>query len=192
MAADPKLTFRPLNSDTWDDFERLFGERGAYGGCWCMYWRLSPADFKAGKGQGNRQAILDLARSDRPPGILAYDGELAIGWCAIAPREEFSALSRSRVLKPLDDRPVWSVSCFFIDRRYRRHGVSVPLLEAAVAFAATQGAKIVEGYPIEPASDDYPATYAWYGIAKTFERAGFEECARRSSTRPIMRRTLGE
>lgn len=155
-----------------------------------MYWRLAPRDFKAGKGSGNRQAILDLARSQRPPGVLAFDGDVAVGWCALAPREAYSALERSRILKPIDDRPVWSVSCFFIDRKYRRSGVSLPLLNAAVEFAASQGAKIVEGYPVEPASDDYPATYAWYGIAKTFERAGFEECARRSPTRPIMRKTL--
>ena len=191
MVNQQKLTFRPLTAATWEDFERLFGERGAYGGCWCMCWRLTPGEFKAGKGPGNRQAMLDLARSDRPPGILAYDGDTAIGWCAIAPREEYSALGRSRILKPVDDRPVWSVSCFFIDRKYRRHGVSVPLLEAAVNLAKSQGAKIVEGYPVEPASDDYPSTYAWYGIARTFQRAGFEECARRSPTRPIMRRNLG-
>ncbi len=192
MARSPNLSFRPLTADTWDDFERLFGERGAYGGCWCMYWRLAPRDFRTGKGAGNRQAMFDLARSGRPPGILAHDGDTAVGWCALAPREEYPALARSRILKPVDDRPVWSVSCFFMDRRYRRRGVSVPLLEAAVDYARSQGATIVEGYPVEPTSEDYPAAYAWYGIAKTFERAGFSECGRRSPTRPIMRRQLGK
>ena len=189
---DPKnLRFRPLDADCWDDFEQLFGERGACGGCWCMVWRLTPREFRAGKGRGNRQAMLDLARSGRSPGVLAYDGAAAVGWCAIAPREEYSALERSRILKPVDAQAVWSVSCFFIDRKYRRTGVSVPLLEAAVEFARSQGARIVEGYPVEPAVDDYPAAYAWYGIAKTFLRAGFAECARRSPTRPVVRKVLG-
>jgi len=156
-----------------------------------MHWRLTPREFKARKGGGNRQAMRRLARSERAPGILAYDAENPIGWCAIAPREEYSALDRSRVLKPIDDQPVWSVSCFYIDKAYRRQGVSVKLLDAAVKYAKSNGARIVEGYPVEPKKDNYPAVFAWTGTTKTFKRAKFQEYVRRSSTRPIMRREIG-
>ncbi len=155
-----------------------------------MFWRSPPREFKAGKGHGNRMAIRRLARSDRPPGILAYDGDTAVGWCAIAPREDYPALARSRILKPVDDRSVWSVSCFFIDKCYRRQGVSVSLLNAAVEFAESHGAKIVEGYPVEPTTEKFYAADAWTGFARAFKRARFVECARRSPTRPIMRRVI--
>jgi len=155
-----------------------------------VLWRKTPAEFKEQKGNGNRKSMQRLAQSKRSPGILAYDGNNPIGWCAIAPRKDYPALSRSRVLKPIDDQPVWSVSCFFIDKAHRKQGLSAKLLEAAVNYAKTQGAKIVEGYPVEPVKDNYPSVYAWVGLAKTFKKAKFKECARRSPTRPIMRREI--
>ena len=125
--------------------------------------------------------------SGKEPGLLAYDDGEAVGWCAVAPSEEYSRLARSRVLKPVGDKEVWSVVCFFIRSPYRKKGVSSGLLKAAVEFAAERGAKIVEGYPIEPKSDSYPPVYAWTGFASAFKKAGFKEVARRSLTRPIMR-----
>lgn len=190
MTKSEAITFRPLDRDNWKDLESLFGERGASGGCWCMFWRGTRAEFEAGKGDDNRRSLRRLARSGKPPGILAYAGDTAVGWCAIAPREDYPGLARSRILKPVDEQAVWSVSCFFIDRAFRKQGLSVRLLEAALDYAATQGAQIVEGYPVEPREGNYPAVYAWTGLAKTFQHAGFSECARRSPTRPIMRRRI--
>lgn len=155
-----------------------------------MLWRLSAADFKAQKGEGNRKAMKRLAESRIAPGILAYKAREQIGWCAIAPRQEYPKLGRSRILKPVDEQAVWSVSCFFIDKAHRKSGVSVKLLDAAVKCAASNGAKIVEGYPVEPEQKNYPAVFAWTGLSKTFKRAQFKECARRSTTRPIMRRKI--
>ncbi len=155
-----------------------------------MLWRTTPTEFKLQKGEGNRKSMQRLARAPRAPGVLAFADGHAVGWCAIAPREDYPALGRSRVLKPVDDQPVWSVSCFFIDRRCRQQGLSLQLLEAAVDYATSQGAKIVEGYPVEPTTANYPAVYAWVGLASTFKKAGFRECARRSPTRPIMRREI--
>ena len=138
-------------------------------------------------GDGNKKIFKKLVMSGKEMGVLAYaDGE-AVGWCAVAPREEYSRLARSRVLKPVDDKEVWSVVCFFIRSAYRKKGISAGLLKAAVEFADERGAKIVEGYPIEPKSDTYPPVYAWTGFASAFKKAGFKEVARRSSTRPIMR-----
>ncbi len=166
----------------------LFGERGACGGCWCMFWRLSRKQYEQQKGGGNRSAMKALVASGEVPGILAFHNKRAVGWCSIAPREAYPALTRSRILRPVDDRPCWSVACLFINRIFRKKGVATQLLRAAVEFARSQGAKIVEGYPVEPKSDKpIPPAFAWTGIPKSFARAGFTEVTRRSPARPIMR-----
>jgi GNAT superfamily N-acetyltransferase len=126
-----------------------------------------------------------------PPGVLAYSGKQAIGWCAIAPRDQYIALTRSRVLAPVDDRPVWSVSCLFVACSHRRQGVSVKLIRAAARFARDHGARAVEGYPVEPYSTTMPAAFAWTGLVSAFRRAGFKEVVRRSKTRPIVRLEWG-
>ena len=182
-----RLTFHPLTPARWADFERLFGERGACGGCWCMWWRLKRSVFDKQKGAGNKRAMKAIVRKGEVPGIIAYAGKEPIGWCSVAPRDDFSALERSRILKPVDEQPVWSVVCFFVERAHRSSGVSVELLKAAVAHAKRHGARIVEGYPVEPKQDRMPDAFAWFGLASAFERAGFKEVARRSPTRPIMR-----
>ncbi|MFC2133798.1 GNAT family N-acetyltransferase [Bacteroidota bacterium] len=181
------ISFNELTKETWPDFEKLFGEKGACGGCWCMTWRLLSKDFEAGKGHGNKKAMKSLVNRGRNIGIIAYENNEPVGWCSVAPREDFIRLEKSRMLKPIDDKPVWSVSCLFIAKSHRRRGVSVKLLEAALKFAKKKGAKIVEGYPTEPYNESIPAAFAWTGIPSSFEEAGFKEAARRSKTRPIMR-----
>jgi GNAT superfamily N-acetyltransferase len=182
--------FRALTPDRWSDLEQLFGDRGACGGCWCMWWRLKRSTFNAQKGQKNKAAFKAVVDSGDAPGILAYSNGTPIGWCAIAPRETYPALERSRVLKRIDDKPVWSVVCLFIARPYRRKGVSIELLKAATEYAGKRGGRIVEGYPVEPRKDEMPDAFAWTGLASAFLKAGFVECERRSDTRPIMRRKV--
>ncbi|MEP6920409.1 MAG: GNAT family N-acetyltransferase [bacterium] len=181
------IQFHPATASRWADLEELFGERGACGGCWCMFWRLPRKTFDSGKGAANKRALKKLVSEEREPGILAYLGNEPIAWCAIAPRAEYSALERSRILKPVDDKSVWSVSCLFIRKPYRRQGVSAKLLGAAVAFAATHGAQVVEGYPVEPSMEKMPDPFLWHGIPSAFMKAGFKEVLRRSKSRPIMR-----
>lgn len=182
---DP-LSFKPLTTDTWKAFEELFGPRGACGGCWCMTWRLQKAAFDEGKGDGNRKAFQKLVKKNEPVGMLAFSGETPAGWCAVAPREKYIRLERSRALKPVDEIPVWSVSCFFVAKAFRRKGLSVKLLKATLAYAKEHGATVVEAYPIEP-KDDLPDVFAWTGIRSTFTRAGFREVMRHTPARPIMR-----
>lgn len=182
-----ELKFQPTTSARWSDVEELFGERGACGGCWCMFWRLPRKQFDAGKGSANKQAFKTIVRSGAEPGVVAYHGDEPIGWCAIAPREEYVALERSKILQPIDDQPVWSISCLFIKKPYRRQGVSSKLLRAAVDFAANHGARIVEGYPVEPSMEKMPDPFLWHGVPSAFRKAGFKEVFRRSKSRPIMR-----
>lgn len=186
----PKLSFKPLTPDRWDDFCTLFGDRGACGGCWCMWWRKPRSQFEKDKGAANKRSMKRLVDSGDSPGIIAYAGTEPVGWCAVAPRADYPVLLRSRVLKPVDDQPVWSVVCFFVARSHRRQGVGVRLLKAAVKHAAGLGARVVEGYPVEPKKDAMPDAFAWTGLASLFKRAGFVEVLRRSDTRPIMRFTV--
>lgn len=191
-AAAPSIDspeFHPLTPDRWGDLEALFGERGACGGCWCMAWRLKRADFDEGKGAANRTAFRKIVQQGPPPGVLAYVEGEPVGWCALAPRETYVTLANSRVLKPIDDQPVWSVSCFFVRRDLRGRGVGVALLRAACEFAAGQGARIVEGYPVEPTMKPMPAAFAWVGVPALFRKAGFREAKRASEARRIMRWT---
>lgn len=181
------LKYHPLTDDRWTDFETLFGERGACGGCWCMWWRLTNAVFNRQKGEGNRKAMKTIVASGEVPGLLAYADGRPVGWCSVAPREKFLRLERSRILKRIDDVPVWSVVCFFVDKRHRSQGVSVGLLRAAVAYAKERGGKIVEGYPVDPKKPRIPDLFGYHGLVSTFKKVGFEECLRRSESRPIMR-----
>jgi GNAT superfamily N-acetyltransferase len=122
--------------------------------------------------------------------VLAYSADEPVGWVAVAPREVYLRLEKSRVLARVDDLPVWSISCLFIAKPYRRRGVSVALIGAATEFARSHGARVVEAYPVVPYSDAMPAAFAWTGTESAYERAGFREVARRSAARPMMRREL--
>lgn len=184
------IRVEPLTVDRWGDFETLFGPRGACGGCWCMLWRLKRSVFEQQKGAENRAAMQALVASGEIPGLLAYVNGEAVGWCAVARRESYPALERSRILKRFDDLPVWSISCLFVAKAYRNRGISVHLLKAACKHVQQQGGSIVEGYPVVPKKNPMPAVFAWTGLASAFLHAGFVEVARHSLTRPIMRFAL--
>jgi GNAT superfamily N-acetyltransferase len=180
-----------VTADRWRDFEKLFGPRGACGGCWCMAWRLSRSEFEKNKGESNRRSMKRIIGKNKIPGILGYLRGEPVGWCSVCPREVYPALERSRVLARIDEKPVWSVTCLFIARGFRGKGVSVAMLKAAVEHVGRMGGKIVEGYPVEPTRGEMPAAFAWTGTARAFVRAGYAEAARRSRTRPIMRAVAG-
>jgi GNAT superfamily N-acetyltransferase len=155
-----------------------------------MWWRLKRSEWTRNKGEGNRLAMKELVESGRTPGILAYDGDLAVGWCAVEPRENYPVLENARTLKAIDDRKVWSVTCFFVRKEYRKKGVSVALLKAAAKHVRQQGGKLIEGYPVVPSKNSMPDAFAWTGLLASFEKAGFKECARPSATRRVVRRSL--
>jgi GNAT superfamily N-acetyltransferase len=184
-----KLTVHPLTPARWRDFEKLFGKNGACAGCWCLWWRLPRKQWNEQKGAGNRRAMRTIVRGNRKPGLIAYaDGE-PVGWCALSPRECYPRLETSRLLSPVDDQPVWSVTCFFVAKEHRRRGITVALLKGAGAFAKKNGATILEGYPSEPAKNQADV-FVYTGLASAFRKAGFKEVARRSPTRPIFRMQL--
>jgi GNAT superfamily N-acetyltransferase len=155
-----------------------------------MYWRLPRSRYDAGKGAPNKRALRSIVAAGKPSGLIGYRDQEPVGWIAVAPRPDYEGLGRSRILQPVDDQPVWSVTCFFIARKHRGTGVSVALLESAARHARRKGARILEGYPTEPRSGRMADVFAFTGTAAAFQRAGFREVARRSATRPIMRLDL--
>jgi GNAT superfamily N-acetyltransferase len=181
------LQFQPLTMDRWPDFEALFGPQGAYGGCWCMWWRSTRREFAQRGNEGNRQAMKALVQSGQIPGIMAYHQGQPVGWCSVAPREQYGALERSPVLKRLDDTSVWSLVCFFVADDYRGQKVAKSLIQAAVEYVRSQGGQVVEAYPTQPDDGRLPTVSSFMGVPAIFERAGFEECARPSKRKVIMR-----
>ncbi|MBP1675157.1 MAG: family acetyltransferase [Bacteroidetes bacterium] len=183
-----QLTVEPVTIKNWNKFIMLFGEKGACGNCWCMYYRLSKADFQKGKAnEGNKKAIKEIIWEGKPVGLVALLKDKPIAWCAFAPREDFIKLEKSRIHKRIDNKDVWSIPCLFIDKHYRRSGVSVQLLKGAIKYAKGVGIKIIEAYPAIPTQDKIPDSFAWVGLYKSFERAGFKIVDRKSKNRPMVR-----
>ncbi len=183
-----KFTVRPLTPDLWPALEDLFGKNGACNGCWCMYWRLGPAYFERAR-SNNRSALRKIVRQGPPPGLLAFDGEKAVGWCQLTPRDDLGWLNRKRAFERVDALQVWSISCFFVRRGYRRQGVMSELIAAALKAAKRAKAPALEAYPVDttrPGSTQNVFT----GMASAFKRLGFKTVARREPTRPLMRHDL--
>lgn len=178
-----RLTVRPVTPDLWPALEDLFGELGACNGCWCMYWRIGAAYRKRPRSK-NKSDFRDVVKQGPPPGLLAFDGDLAVGWCQITPRDALPQLDRNWRLKRVDNVPVWSISCFYVQKGYRRKGVSRALIAAAVRAAKNAGAPAVEAYPFDRALS--PSSTST-GFASTFEKAGFKTVARHFPPQPIMR-----
>ncbi len=185
----PRLTFRPATPDRWADLEALFGSNGACGGCWCQFWKQSPAEYRAGKGETNRRLLRRSVKRGERPGLLAYVGDEPVGWVAVEPRARYARLAISRNLPVVDERPTWSIPCFFVARSRGGQGLSGRLLAAAVAWARSQGAPAVEGYPID-SRGPLARTFLYTGAFSTFVKAGFKEVARKARTRPVVKKEL--
>lgn len=155
-----------------------------------MWWRQTAKEFAAAKGDRNREAFRSLVLSGAQPGILAYAKDVPVGWCAVAPRGEYPRLARSRTLKPIDEKPVWSITCFYVARDARRRGVLRGLIQAACLFVGTRGGRIVEAYPLVPDDAAYPDAFAYTGFLPTFLACGFRDVARPSPRRAVVRRDV--
>lgn len=179
-----------LTPERWPDFEALFGESQTCSSCWCMWWRLSRAEFEAGYREGNRRAMKAIVDAGRVPGLLGYRDGRAVAWCSVGPRDEFASLNRSPVLKRLDDAATWSIVCFFVSKRYRQQKITHQLIESAAEAARREGAEVVEAYPTVPREGRVAAVSSYMGLPSMFAAAGFTEVARPSKSKVVMRRYL--
>jgi GNAT superfamily N-acetyltransferase len=182
------LTVRSLTAERWPALEDLFGRAGASNGCWCMYWRIGPR-YRERPREDNKRDLERLARSGPAPGLLAFDGDTAVGWCELAPRADLGWLAHGRYSRPVDDLPVWSVPCFYVRRTYRGRGVMGTLIGAAVGVAGSAGAPALEAYPVDTTVPGHTRNL-FLGVASVFAQHGFQVVARRRPDRPVMRRVL--
>jgi GNAT superfamily N-acetyltransferase len=194
-----ELEFHPLTRDRLPDLANLFGQGGDPKWCWCSFFRVRNADFAHATADTNRQvlerAVETTAADGRNPGLIAYRDREPIGWVSLGPRDDYERLKHSKILAPIDDRPVWSIVCFVVSRTARKQGVAQALLDAAVDYVRQHGATLLEAYPVETEGARVPAAHAYKGTLSMFERAGFEVAERRqfnrtSPVRPIVRRRL--
>ena len=183
------ITVRPVGREDWPVIVRLFGDRGACGGCWCMWWRVPKGGktWESSKGRKNRDSLRKLVQAGRVHAVLAFAGEEPVGWCSFGPRESFPRLARVRALPTEFGRDTWSIVCFYIPAPWRGSGVATKLLEAATRLAFERGAREIEGYPVAPHRPPakIPAAFAWTGVPPIFERAGYAEIPRRGASRPV-------
>jgi len=185
----------PAAAERWDELETLFGKHGASEDCWYMFWRLRRKDFYHLNGEGRKAALKEMTLENKAPGLLAYVNEQVAGWCSLGPGEDYIALENPRILKRIDEKPVWSIVCFYVNKAYRLQGIMEALVHGAVDYARQHGAKIVEGYPIDmqsPQLSGHKLTGdgGFMGIASIFRRAGFVDAGRVSETQLIMRYTI--
>ncbi len=186
---------KPLTPELWPAFEDLFGKQGACYGCWCTHFRLRPAVRRENDRQRNKDHIRARIEAGPPPGLLAFDGDAAVGWMQIGPRADVPEWNNAgRVSAPLatedaDDNGVWAISCFFTRNSARGRGLSHRLVAAGIGFARENGARLLEACPIDY-SRDSRSVGLFVGSTRVFEKAGFVRVAERKAGRPLMRMEL--
>ncbi len=199
MTASSELVIEPLTLKRLPDLATLFGQGGDPKWCWCAWYRARSIDFRTATAEDNRElmesATRAVAAEGRAPGLIAYRNGDPVGWVSVGPREDYDRLQHSKVLGPVDGRPVWSIVCFVVARRSRGQGIATALLEAAVDYARQHGATVLEAYPVDATSGRVGAAEAFKGTLSMFERAGFVVVERRranrvSRERPIVRRRI--
>jgi len=186
MSSSGRFRFQPVTRATLDDLETFSLANGKFRYCSCMRWRLTSSNFKRSTKDDRIAELQRRVRAGVPVGVLAYAEAKPVGWCSVAPRESYAALERYRALARIDETPVWSVVCFFVDSDARRAGLTSGLLRAATEYAKSMGARSVEGYPIEPGA----RLYTYMGSPEAFARNGYKDVTPPGRDRLVVRRNF--
>jgi GNAT superfamily N-acetyltransferase len=199
MSHRPHLDIVALTEARSADLASLFST-GDPRWCWCMYFRARGRSWSNSSSASNRSDLRRLAaRADAgdavPPGLVGYLGDRIVGWVSLGPREDYERLAFSKLLRPVDERPVWSIVCFVVGRHHRGQGIAAAMLDGAIAFARERGVATLEAYPLHESRGRVPGSAAYVGTQGMFEKAGFRVVETRhwnedSPPRPIMRLEL--
>jgi GNAT superfamily N-acetyltransferase len=183
----PRMAFEahPVTKERWADLVELF-DRPIVRTCFCTFYRKAG---DTGAGQQNRLRMKALVDKGTVPGLIGYEDRVPVAWVSLGPREDYEKLQRSPIMKPVDDQPVWSIVCFFVAREARGRGLAAKMLRAAEGYARSHGARLLEAYPVDKAGRSDPDAM-FFGAKSMYDRAGFQEVARRKPTRPVVRRSL--
>ena len=184
----------PVTPDRFEDFADVINPNRRAAHCWCLSHRLQAKEIEELGGGSREQAMRELCEREHPPGVVTYLDGTPVGWCNVGPRSEITRLSRSRLIRPVDDLPVWSIVCVVVRSGHRKQGVTGHLIEGAVAYAAANGAPAVEAHPVDP-KGRMDLTMAFVGTKAMFDKAGFEVVGTTDAVasrlpRLVMRRTL--
>jgi predicted GNAT family acetyltransferase len=177
-----ELCIKPLTSDLWPAFEELFGSHGACNGCWCMYWRIG-SDYHKRSREYNKQEFQSIVQKGPPPGLVAFENNIAVGWCQLTTKRSLAWLEKNYGYDDTNSKNVWCISCFYIKRGYRKKGVTSTLIENAIEFVKLSKGKLIEAYPIDSAS-------SFTGFPSTFQKAGFKVVTHGKYKRIVMRLIL--
>ena len=187
MQKTNEIFFKELTNSNWQQFEMLMGEKGGCGNCWCMLFRLPDKTFRQNKPDGNKKMMRQLVQQQKPVGLIAYLNNEAAGWIALAPREDYLRIENSRTFKRIDDKPVWSITCFFVKKEYRNMGLSKALIKGAVDYAKKKNIKTLEAYPAIPYSEKVPPPFLWTGVLSAFTANGFDIVKQSGKSRAMVR-----
>lgn len=176
----------PLTPDRFPDLEKVFGDRGVARRCFCMHWRRPDGGYEDAR--DNRDRFADITNDGPPPGLIGYVGGDPVGWVQVGPRSDFPTIGRSRLLKPVDDLDPWTINCFVVKAGQRSQGIGRGLLEAAIEYAKSRGAEVIEAYPVDGHRESLVDYFT--GTLGMFSEHGFAEILRRNDTRPIVRLTV--
>jgi ribosomal protein S18 acetylase RimI-like enzyme len=173
------LRVRPLDETTWSDFARLVeSHNGVWGGCWCMAFHAEGVG-SAKTAERNRSEKECRVREGRAHAALVYDGPTCVGWCQFGPTDELPRVKHRRAyLDDLGAPPDWRITCFFVDRAYRRRGVAATALEGALLEIGRLGGGTVESYPEDVDDRSVSASFLYNGTVALFEGHGFERTRR--------------
>ena len=185
------FTIRPLVPETWDAFAGLCERHnGVFGGCWCTWFHTMHAE-KTFSAEDNRALKERLVDEGRAHAALVFDGDVAVAWCQFGTPEELPNIKHRKDYEAgLVTLPDYRITCFFVDKRYRRKGVASLALRGALDLIARAGGGVVEAYPQDTGGKKITASFLYGCTRSLFEHAGFSYDRRKGKNHCVMRTTV--
>jgi GNAT superfamily N-acetyltransferase len=169
-----EFTVKALGPDTWDAYAALMERHnGVWGGCWCTWFHTMNAE-KTHTVEGNRSLKEQLVRAGKAHAALVFDGDLAVAWCQYGGPAELPNINHRKEYEATSKQaPDYRLTCFFVDKKYRRRGVAGVALQGALELIAQAGGGVVEAYPQDTEGKKVSASHLYSATRSLFADAGF-------------------